>query len=178
MHYSLIKPLSIENGPGCRVSLFVSGCRNCCINCFQKETWDFNYGNTFNEKTEDYVLTLLKKEWLQGITLLGGEPFEAENQGPLLHLVKRIKKECPDKDIWAYSGCTLEMLLGKKERRPSVFTDFTLELLRNIDILVDGPYIEEKKNISLAFRGSSNQRIIDLRKSLSKNSIEYWNQEL
>lgn len=178
MHYSVIKPLSIENGPGCRVSLFVSGCRNCCTNCFQKETWDFNYGNAFDEKTEDYILSLLKNQWIQGITLLGGEPFEKENQEPLLHLVKRIKEELPDKDIWAYSGCTLEMLLGKKERTPSVFTNFTPDLLKNIDVLVDGPFIEEKKDISLAFRGSSNQRIIDLRKSLTNNSIEYWSEEI
>ena len=168
MNYSLIKPLSIENGPGCRVSLFVSGCRNHCPNCFQQETWDFNYGQEFTEETEKEIIELMKPVWVRGITLLGGEPFEPENQPALLDLVKRIRKELPKKDIWAYSGCTYEQLHTPGFRG---CTDVTGELLENIDVLVDGPFIEARKNLLLPFRGSDNQRLIDLRKTKETGAI-------
>lgn len=168
MHYSVIKPLSIENGPGCRVSLFVSGCRNHCPHCFQQETWDFGYGQEFTEETEKEIIELMKPTWVKGITLLGGEPFEPENQPALLHLTNRIRAELPEKTIWAYSGCTYEQLHTPGFRG---CTDVTEALLDNIDVLVDGPFIEARKNLLLPFRGSDNQRLIDLKKTKGTGAI-------
>ncbi len=170
MHYGEIKNNDIANGTGVRVTLFVSGCRNGCKNCFQPQTWAFDYGKEFTEETEKYILSLLSPSHISGLTLLGGEPFEPENQRELLPFLKRVKETFPQKTIWAYSGFTLEELLGNSRGS----CEATRELLGLIDVLVDGRYVDELKDISLRFRGSSNQRIIDLPKSLNSGNIILW----
>ena len=156
MYYGTIKEYDIADGPGVRVSLFVSGCRNRCKGCFNPETWDFHYGTPFTEETKRQLIQALKPAYIQGFTLLGGEPFEPENQKTLTGLLKQIRKECPDKDIWCYSGYCYDtdMQPGGK-----VFTEDTRELLSLIDILVEGPFIEEQRDLTLMFRGSRNQKI-------------------
>lgn len=171
MHYGEIKNNDIANGIGVRVTLFVSGCRNRCESCFQPQTWAFDYGKEFTEETERYVLSLLAPPHIAGLTLLGGEPFEPENQRELLPFLKRVKTAFPQKTIWAFSGFTLEELLGNSRGRCEV----TAELLSLIDVLVDGRYVDELKDISLRFRGSSNQRIIDLPETLKSRNIILWN---
>lgn len=168
MNYCNIKNCDIANGTGVRVSLFVSGCRNHCKGCFQKETWDFSYGEEFTKETEDKILEMLAPTYINGLTILGGEPFEEENQRALLPFVKRVRAAYPEKDIWVFSGYTLEEMLTEG-MRPGC--EVTSELLSLIDILVDGRFEEEKKNISLKFRGSENQRIIDLKKSAETGKI-------
>lgn len=167
MHYGKIKEYDIANGTGVRVTLFVSGCRNRCKNCFQPETWDFNYGSPYTEETESYIIKSLSRPYIQGLTLLGGEPFEPENQRELVRLLHKVKEDYPEKDVWCYSGYTLDKALQDGSPCRCEVTD---ELLSLIDILVDGKYVDEKKDISLKFRGSSNQRIIDMntRKVISK----------
>lgn len=159
MNYANIKTYSIENGTGVRVSLFVSGCTHHCKDCFNEQAWDFGYGNPFTEETENAVIEALTPDYMAGITLLGGEPMEPVNQRGLLPLLKRIRKELPQKTVWAYTGYVYEDLLEGGRAHCEV----TEELLSLCDILVDGPFIAEKKNISLRFRGSENQRIIDLK---------------
>ena len=159
MNYANIKTYSIENGTGVRVSLFVSGCTHHCKDCFNEQAWDFEYGNPFTEDTENAVIEALTPDYMAGITLLGGEPMEPVNQRGLLPLLKRIRKELPQKAVWAYTGYVYEDLLEGGRAHCEV----TEELLSLCDILVDGPFIAEKKNISLRFRGSENQRIIDLK---------------
>ena len=159
MNYANIKTYSIENGTGVRVSLFVSGCTHHCKDCFNEQAWDFEYGNPFTEDIENAVIEALAPDYMAGITLLGGEPMEPVNQRGLLPLLKRIRKELPQKTVWAYTGYVYEDLLEGGRAHCEV----TEELLSLCDILVDGPFIEEKKNISLRFRGSENQRIIDLK---------------
>lgn len=159
MNYANIKTYSIENGTGVRVSLFVSGCTHHCKDCFNEQAWDFEYGNPFTEDTENAVIEALTPDYMAGITLLGGEPMEPVNQRGLLPLLKRIRKELPQKTVWAYTGYVYEDLLEGGRAHCEV----TEELLSLCDILVDGPFIVEKKNISLRFRGSENQRIIDLK---------------
>ena len=149
MYYGTIRKVDVANGPGVRVSLFVSGCRNHCRGCFNPETWDFRYGKPFTKETEDVIVEALRPSWIQGLSILGGDPFEEENEKELIPFVKRVKKELPDKDIWIYSGYTFDELEGR-------------ELLRYADVLVDGPFIEDEKDAGLAFRGSRNQRIIRL----------------
>ena len=168
MNYCNIKNCDIANGTGVRVSLFVSGCRNHCKGCFQKETWDFSYGEEFTKETEDKILEMLAPTYINGLTILGGEPFEEENQRALLPFVKRVRAAYPEKDIWVFSGYTLEELLTEGMRPRCEVTD---EFLSLIDILVDGRFEEDKKNISLKFRGSENQRIIDLKKSAGTGEI-------
>lgn len=170
MNYGEIKPLDIANGEGIRVSLFVSGCRNHCKGCFNPKTWDFSYGKLFDENAVEKILKLLEPPHLTGLSLLGGEPFEPENQRALLPLVKRVREAFPQKTIWAYSGCVLErdILVGRAH------CEATDELLANIDILVDGPFVESLKDISLVYRGSSNQRIIDLKKTLARGETVLW----
>lgn len=165
MNYAIIKKRDIANGVGIRVSLFVSGCTHRCKNCFNKETWDFNYGEKFTKEVEDEIIDLLKPDYVTGLSILGGEPMEKENQRALLPLLKRVKKEYPFKDIWCYSGYTFEDELLKGRAH----IDITDEFLSLIDVLVDGEYIDEKKNITLKFRGSENQRIIDVKESLKNN---------
>jgi len=163
MHYADIKKADIANGLGVRVSVFVSGCHHQCKNCFNKEAWDFNYGKEFTQKEIDKVLEELDHPYVAGLSLLGGEPLEYVNQQGLLPLVKQVKEKFPDKNIWCYTGYTFEtdvmdhMYKSWKE---------TPELLSYIDVMVDGKFVEEKKNAKLRFRGSSNQRILDVPKSV------------
>lgn len=161
MHYGNIKECDIADGPGVRVSLFVSGCRHHCKGCFNPETWDFEYGELYTEETQEKILKLLAPGYIKGFTLLGGEPFEPENQRELVKLLKRIKEEYPGKDVWCYSGYLYDADLAEGG---SVYTEVTEEMLSYIDVLVDGEFVEELKDFSLAFRGSSNQRIIELGK--------------
>lgn len=163
MNYGTIKNCDIANGVGVRVSLFVSGCTHHCRECFQPETWDFAYGEPYTRETEDELLRLLAPSYIDGLSLLGGEPMEPQNQRELVKLLRRVKAELPDKNVWCYSGYTLETDLLSPSRARCEVTD---ELLSMIDILVDGEFVLEKKNISLSFRGSENQRIIDLKESL------------
>lgn len=166
MNYGNIKNCDIADGDGVRVSLFVSGCRNHCKGCFQPETWDFNYGKPYTKETEDRIIELLKPEYIDGLTLLGGDPFENENQEELVHLLERVKKEFGDtKDIWCYTGYVYEDIIDDNFVR---ITPYTTKLLSLIDILVDGPFIEEEKDLTLRFRGSRNQRILNL-KELFRN---------
>ncbi len=159
MYYGEIKNCDIANGEGVRVTLFVSGCTNHCEHCFQPQTWAFDYGKPFTGETEDRLLSLLSPGYINGLTLLGGEPFEPENQRCLLPFVRRVKAASPGKNIWAFSGFTYEELLREDSRPHCEATD---ELLSLIDVLVDGRFVEALKDISLRFRGSSNQRLIDL----------------
>ena len=169
MHYGEIKRLDVANGIGVRVTLFVSGCTNHCENCFQPQTWDFNYGQQFTKTQEDQIIDLLKPDYIAGLSLLGGEPMEDLNQKGLLPFVKRVKEIYPNKTIWCYSGYTYEYLLEKSKTQ-----EYTKELLSLIDVLVDGKYVEELHDLSLRFRGSSNQRIIDVPKTLQQNKIVLW----
>lgn len=158
MNYSAIKYCDIANGTGCRTVLFVSGCRNHCKDCFQPETWAFDYGKPFTTQVEDELIASLAPDYIKGITLLGGDPFEPENQEALLPFMKRLRKQCPAKDVWAYTGYVLEhdLVPGGKS-----YTANTKELLETIDILVDGPFVTELHDITLLFKGSKNQRVID-----------------
>lgn len=159
MYYGELKDCDIANGEGVRVSLFVSGCTNHCQHCFQPQTWAFDYGQPFTEETEDRILSLLAPSYINGLTLLGGEPFEPENQRALLPFLRRVKAAFPEKNIWAFSGFTYEELLAQGSHPRCEATDGMLSLL---DVLVDGRFVEALKDISLRFRGSSNQRLIDL----------------
>lgn len=164
MNYGAIKKFDVANGLGVRVSLFVSGCRNCCKGCFQPETWDFDFGNEFTSDTEDEVLEALKLEHITGFSLLGGEPFEEENQKVLAPFLERIKNELPNKDIWVWTGYIYDkdLVIGGKK-----YTEFTKRMLDSIDVLIDGPFEQDKKNLMLEFRGSENQRVIYLKKDAS-----------
>lgn len=168
MRYAIIKKNDIANGPGIRVSIFVSGCRHHCPGCFNEEAWDFNYGNEFTDDTILEVIDAMKPSYISGLSLLGGEPFEYVNQVGLLKLVKRVKEVYPDKDIWAYSGFLFDRDIVLKQM--SVYPE-TKELLSYIDVLVDGKFIESKKNPNLYFRGSSNQRIINVKESLKFGEV-------
>lgn len=172
MNYCEIKNCDIANGIGVRVSLFVSGCTNHCEQCFQPETWDFNYGKPFDKDTEDYILNLLAPDYINGLTLLGGEPMEPENQKCLLPFLKRVREIYPNKSIWCFTGFTLDGELLKEGSYPN--TEITREILSLIDVLVDGRFVNSLKDISLRFRGSSNQRIIDLDKTFKEKRIVLW----
>ena len=159
MNYGTIKWYDISNGPGVRVSLYVSGCRNHCKNCFNPETWSFEYGRPFTKEEEDKILKGMEPDYIKGFSLLGGDPFEPENQLALVDFMERLKRAYPNKSVWAYTGYDFEAdLLTGKKGNPEV----TMRLLRCIDVLVDGRFVEELKNPDLLFRGSSNQRILDL----------------
>ena len=163
MYYGEIKNFDIANGEGIRVSLFVSGCTHRCKGCFNPETWNCSYGRLYTAETEQSIMDMLSFEYVDGLSLLGGEPFEPDNQRELVKLLQRVRKELPNKNVWCYTGYTLENdLLGESRARCEV----TDEMLGMIDVLVDGEFKEELKNIALAFRGSSNQRLIDLKKTL------------
>ncbi len=168
MNYATIKPRDIANGPGVRVSLFVSGCTHHCPGCFNQEAWDFAYGKPFTQAVMDHILELLRPSYVRGLTLLGGEPFEPQNQGPVVELLRQIKAQMPEKSIWAFSGYLFDrdILSGR--------LGDTREYLRYLDVLVDGPFVEAKKNLSLRFRGSENQRLIDVPKSLASGQVVLW----
>ena len=168
MNYATIKNCDIANGPGVRVSLFVSGCTHRCPGCFNEVAWDFGYGEPFTEQTIEMILDMLRPSYIKGLTLLGGEPFEPQNQTDVVKLLRRIKEELPEKSIWAFSGYLFEkdMLSGK-------IGDVS-EYLSYLDVLVDGPFVLAKKNLSLRFRGSENQRIIDVKASLAAGQNILW----
>ena len=173
MNYAKIRKCDVANGPGVRVSLFVSGCNHHCKNCFNPEAWNFNYGEEFTEEQEKQIMDYLKPDYITGLSLLGGEPFEQVNQERLAPLVENVKKIYPDKKIWCYSGFKFdEQILGKMVKEEN--RESTKKMLENIDYIVDGKFVEELKNPSLQFRGSSNQRIIDVKKSLEQNEIVLW----
>ncbi len=174
MNYADIKQYDVANGLGIRVSLFVSGCTHHCKNCFNKETWDFHFGNPFTEAEIEKILEYLKPSYVSGLSLLGGEPFEPENQPGLLPLVKKVKETYPEKNIWCYTGYLFdEDICGKMmDEVPE-----TKELLAYIDVLIDGPFIEERKNLKIRFRGSDNQRIIDVKKTMEAGEIVLWEEE-
>jgi anaerobic ribonucleoside-triphosphate reductase activating protein len=167
MNYATIKWTDIANGEGVRISLFVSGCTHRCKNCFNEVAWDFTYGDLFDETVENKIIQELASDYIAGISLLGGEPLEPQNQKALYPFVKKVKKAYPDKTIWCYTGFVFDEKSGLlKETQKN--TEWTKELISTFDVLVDGAYIEELKDIRLKFRGSSNQRVIDVKKSLSK----------
>ncbi|MGN0998058.1 MAG: anaerobic ribonucleoside-triphosphate reductase activating protein [Faecousia sp.] len=168
MNYATIKNCDIANGPGVRVSLFVSGCTHHCPGCFNQVAWDFGYGEPFTQETIDYILSLLAPPHIKGLTLLGGEPFEPENQGAVVELLRQVKKRFPEKSIWAFSGYLYDrdIISGR--------LGDTSEYLSYLDVLVDGPFVEAKKNLSLRFRGSENQRLIDVPASLQKGEVVLW----
>ena len=168
MYYGEIKNCDIANGEGVRVTLFVSGCTNRCENCFQPQTWDFRYGEPFTRETEDRLLGMLAPEYISGLTLLGGEPFEPENQRALLPFLRRVRAQYPEKTIWSFSGFTLEELRTEGSHPRCEATD---EMLSLLDVLVDGRYVDALKDISLRFRGSRNQRLIDLKATRAAGEI-------
>ena len=170
MNYAAIKKYDVANGIGVRVSLFVSGCTHRCKGCFNAEAWDFAYGQPYTEATEEEILTALSHEYIAGLSLLGGEPFEPQNQRALLPLLRKFRERYPQKSVWCYSGYTLEtdILAGRAH------CEATDEMLSYIDILVDGEFVEEKKDLKLRFRGSSNQRIIDVKRTLSEGTVKLW----
>ena len=173
MYYGELKKCDIANGIGVRVSLFVSGCTNRCPGCFQPQTWDFRYGRPYTAETEAEIFAELEKPYVSGLTVLGGEPFEPENQRELVGLLRRVKERFPAKTVWVFTGCTLEDLQRDGSRHRCEVTD---EMLSRIDVLVDGPFVEAEKDISLQFRGSRNQRVIDMDKTLRTGEIALWDQ--
>lgn len=160
MNYSAIKYCDIANGIGVRTVLFVSGCRNHCEGCFQPETWAFEHGDLFDEAVENQIIESLKPSYIDGLTLLGGDPFEEENQKALIPFLRKVRAEYPNKTIWAYTGYILDTDLAEGGRK---FTEDTKEMLSFLDVLVDGPFVQAKKNIMLKFKGSENQRVIDMK---------------
>ena len=167
MNYGSINNCDVANGDGVRVSLFVSGCSHHCKGCFNPETWDYSFGKCFTREVEDKIMEMLKPDYISGLTLLGGDPMELPNQKALLPFLKRVKETYPDKTIWCYTGYVYEDICKKYQHEWNEVIDF----LPLLDVLVDGPFIEERKNVSLKFRGSSNQRIIDIRKTVESGYI-------
>ena len=171
MYYGAIKSCDIANGEGVRVSLFVSGCRHACKNCFNPETWCFDYGTPYTEATTEQLLRLLEPSYIRGLTLIGGEPMEPENQTGLLPFLQRVRSRFPEKTIWCYTGELYENLLDSRSRCSCKETQ---EILSLVDILVDGPFEQDKHDITLRFKGSSNQRIIDLAKTRVEGKLRLW----
>ena len=168
MYYGELKNCDIANGEGVRVTLFVSGCTNRCPHCFQPQTWAFDYGQPFTAETEEQLLAMLKPDYISGLTLLGGEPFEPANQEVLVPFLRRVRETYPNKTIWGFSGCTYEELLTPGSSHHCQWTE---EMLSLLDVLVDGRFVEELKDISLRFRGSANQRLIDLNQTRQTGEI-------
>ena len=171
MNYATIKNCDIANGPGVRVSLFVSGCTHRCPGCFNEVAWDFDYGEPFTRETIDTILNMLAPAHIKGLTLLGGEPFEPRNQGPIVELLRQVKAKYPEKTVWAFSGYLFDkdILSGKLGE-----WEITKEYLSYLDVLVDGPFVQAKKNLNLRFRGSENQRLIDVPASLAAGEVILW----
>ena len=168
MNYADIRPIDVANGPGVRVSLFVSGCTHHCRGCFNPETWDFHFGALFTGAEEEAILNHLAPAHIKGLSLLGGEPFEPQNQPAVLELVRKVRERYPHKDVWCYSGYLFEGL------RDGKVGSHSRELLEQLDVLVDGPFVIERKDLSLRFRGSSNQRLIDVPASLKAGTVVLW----
>ena len=165
MNYATIKPVDIANGPGERVSLFVSGCTHRCKGCFNEEAWDFQFGKPFTEEVQKQLLSSLDHDYIEGLTLLGGEPMEPSNQESLLPFIKAVREHLPGKTIWCFTGYDFEKdILGKMMKTSAV----TRELIPLFDVMVDGKFVAEKKNLSLKFRGSENQRVLNVKKSLEE----------
>ena len=171
MYYGELKKCDIANGEGVRVSLFVSGCTHHCPGCFNEDTWDFRYGKEYTEATEEEILQALEPGYINGLSLLGGEPFEPQNQEVLVRLLRKVRERYPQKDIWCYSGYLFDRELLGESRARCGYTD---EMLSMLDVLVDGRFVESLKDITLVFRGSSNQRLIDVKKSLKAGSVVLW----
>lgn len=171
MNYADIKRIDVANGPGVRVSLFVSGCTHHCKECFNPETWDFGYGKLFDEKAEDEIIQYLKPDYIKGLTLLGGDPMEKVNQEALISLLEKVKKEYPDKSIWCYTGYDFENDIKENMLENC---EVTKKFMSYIDVLVDGEFKLELKDLNLVFRGSSNQRIIMVKESLESGNIILW----
>ena len=171
MYYGEIKKCDIANGEGVRVSLFVSGCTHHCPGCFNQDTWDFGYGKEYTDETEREILDALSPEYINGLSLLGGEPFEPQNQQVLVQLLRKVREQYPQKNIWCYTGYLYDKELLSESRARCEHTD---EMLSMIDVLVDGRFVEALKDIRLVFRGSSNQRIIDVKKSMESGEIVPW----
>lgn len=168
MNYADIRPIDVANGPGVRVSVFVSGCTHHCKDCFNPETWDFHYGSPFGEGEITAILGHLAPAHIKGLSVLGGEPFEPENQSAVLELIRRVRETYPHKDVWCYSGYLFENL------RDGKVGQYSRQLLEQLDVLVDGPFVTEKKSLSLRFRGSENQRLIDVPASLAAGEVVLW----
>ena len=175
MHYCQIKTCDIANGIGIRTTLFVSGCTNHCEECFQPETWDFSYGEPFTVETENAIIESVRPYYVNGLTLLGGEPFEPKNQPTLVGFLRRFRRECPDKTVWCFTGFRLDDELLREGAYPR--TPWTDEMLSLIDVLVDGRFVRALKDISLRFRGSSNQRVIDLARTREAGEIILWEEK-
>ena len=173
MHYGNIKNCDVANGEGVRVTLFVSGCTNRCEHCFQPETWDFGYGEEFTREVEEKIIAMLAPSYINGLTVLGGEPFEPSNQAALLPFLTRVREAYPEKSIWIFSGFTYDELISDGTHPRCGCTDGILDL---IDVLVDGRYVHAKRNLMLKFRGSSNQRLIDMKKTRSAGQVVLWDE--
>ena len=171
MNYAAIKACDIANGPGVRITLFVSGCNHHCKGCFNQEAWDFDYGMPFTQETVDTIIRMMKPSYIKGLTLLGGEPFDPRNQGAVVELLRQVKQAYPQKTVWAFSGYLFDrdILSGNLGD-----WEVTREYLSYLDVLVDGPFVEAKKDLMLRFRGSSNQRLIDVPKSLASGEVVLW----
>lgn len=176
MYYCGIKECDIANGTGVRVTLFVSGCTNACEGCFQPETWDFCYGEPFTEETEEKLFSLLEHSYIKGLTILGGEPFEPQNQRALVPFLKRFRDKYPDKDLWVFSGFRYEDEMTVPGNHANC--EVTSEFLDMIDILVEGRFVLKLKDLRLRYRGSSNQRIIDMRKTRAEGHVVLWDETL
>ena len=171
MNYATIKSRDIANGPGVRVSLFVSGCTHRCPGCFNEEAWDFNFGQPFTQEVIDRILEDLSPSFVKGLTLLGGEPFDPRNQPSIVELLRQVKAKYPEKSVWAFSGYLFDRdILPGKLGDPAI----TREYLSYLDVLVDGPFVQAKKNLTLRFRGSENQRLIDVPASLESGTVVLW----
>ena len=173
MYYGAIKKSDIANGEGIRTTLFVSGCRNACPGCFQKETWAFDYGEPFTDKTKEEIFKTLENPVVRGLTLLGGEPMEPENQKELLPLLRELKERFPNKTVWLYTGNLYEELIGARGEHYK-HLPITEELLSYVDILVDGRFVADKARLGLRFRGSENQRIIDMNATRARGEVVIW----
>ncbi|MBQ9699414.1 MAG: anaerobic ribonucleoside-triphosphate reductase activating protein [Lachnospiraceae bacterium] len=173
MNYASIKIMDVANGPGVRMSLFVSGCTHYCKGCFNQEAWDFNYGEPFTQKEIDYIIDYVSGQYVAGLTILGGEPMEHVNQQGLLPLLRQLRAKCPDKSIWCFTGYDFEKdVVGRMMNE----YEETKELLSYIDVMVDGKFVEELKDLSIRFRGSSNQRIIMVQESLKTGEVVLWDE--
>lgn len=171
MNYADIKQYDVANGPGIRISLFVSGCTHHCKECFNPETWDFNYGKPFTQETIDLIIEYMKPEFISGLTLLGGDPFEIQNQEPLIPMLKQVKSVYPDKTVWCFTGYDFERdIVGRMMNE----YPFTKELLSYIDVMVDGEFILEQKDLSLIFKGSANQKTIKVKESLESGTVQLY----